>query len=265
MFGRAHFSTPRRSGGSVRRAAAGAGSRRRPIKAFDERSPAQLAIRVRAAAAGGYRGRRRAGGIPTQSSSQPTAGLPGSGSRHSPPGRFFVLAVPVAALLVAVIDWGRRAWVGAYGRRWRSGVGLVFMHLHSRHGWTGHAGFGLLGSRAMTLSTAPAGAHNIPADATLTLVGEATAFLYPRKMGMLRYRTVFDVDTTSATNVVDAWRRAAASPTSGCWSTRWSWSDSRDVLESPQPPADVRSRHGALRRPADGEHAPAAPGSAPPR
>ena len=86
--------------------------------------------------------------------------------------------------------------------------------------------------------------HNIPADAPLTLVGEAKAFLYPRKLGMLRYRTVFDVDTTSTTNLVDAWRGQPIA-------NEWLLVDpvelerfSQTYFGIPAPPAEVRARTG---------------------
>ena len=181
--------------------------------------------------------------------------------------RFFVLAVPVAALLVAGIDWGRRAWVGASGRRRRGGRGArLDAPAPSTSRMDGPRGLsnilGVPGDAFVQLY--PPELHNIPADAPLTLVGEAKAFLYPRKMGMLRYRTVFDVDRTSAMNLVDAWRGQPIP-------NEWLLVDpvelerfSQTYFGIPAPPAEVRARTGPYVVPADGESR-GAPGSAPPR
>jgi hypothetical protein len=123
-------------------------------------------------------------------------------------GRFFVLAIPLAALLVAGADWGRRAWVGGIAATAAVVVGLVTVHqkfssrMYGPQGWAGVVG--VPGEALEQLH--PPELQSMPADATLTLVGEARAFWYPRKMKWLRYRTVFDVDTSSTSDVIGAWR-----------------------------------------------------------
>jgi hypothetical protein len=123
-------------------------------------------------------------------------------------GRFFVLAIPVAALLLAGADWGRRAWIGAIAVTVAVIVGLVTVHqrfssrMYDPQGWAGV--IGVPGEALEQMH--PPELQNMPADATLTLVGEARAFWYPRKMKWLRYRTVFDVDTSSTSDVIEAWR-----------------------------------------------------------
>src|SRR5205085_8464004 len=45
----------------------------------------------------------------------------------------------------------------------------------------------------------------LPPDAPLLLVGDAQAFWYPLPMTRLRYRTVFDADTSGGRGVPEAW------------------------------------------------------------
>jgi len=82
----------------------------------------------------------------------------------------------------------------------------------------------------------------MPTDATLTLIGEARAFWFPREMKRLRYRTVFDVDTTGSGDVLEAWRRP---PVANEWLlidpgelTRFS----KTYFGIPPPPAEVEAR-----------------------
>jgi len=116
-------------------------------------------------------------------------------------GRFFVLAVPVLALLVAVADWRRRGpaiagvlAVSVVGS-WALVHGQFRDKLYGQSGWAG-----VLGVQDLN----PEMAQSVPADATLTLVGDAQAFYYQRPMTRLRYRTVFDVPPDD--DVVAAWR-----------------------------------------------------------
>jgi len=146
-----------------------------------------------------------------------------------------------------------------------AGVGLVTMHLRFSSRMDGPQGLsnilGVPGDAFVQLY--PPELHNISADAPLTLVAEAKAFLYPRKLGMLRYRTVFDVDTTSTTNLVDAWRGQPIP-------NEWLLVDpvelerfSQTYFGIPQPPAEVRARTKPYVVPPTGN--PAGPVTAPPR
>jgi hypothetical protein len=116
-------------------------------------------------------------------------------------GRFFVLAVPVVALLVALADWGKltpvvtgaaAVWAVA---AWAMVHGAFAERLYGTQHWA-------VALAAQDLNPGPA--QSVPQDATLTLVGEAQAFYYQRPMARLRYRTVFDVG--AGEDLVDAWR-----------------------------------------------------------
>lgn len=156
-------------------------------------------------------------------------------------GRFFILAVPLAALLLAGARW--RCWmapvviVGVV-------VGSCLVHrafagrLYGDPPWVQ-----VLGTDDLSWLVA-VGAEQVPADAPLALVGDARAFWYQRPMKLLRYRTVFDVDTSAAANVIDAWRGPGAAP-----ANEWLLIDPAELRRFettyrniPPPPADVRAR-----------------------
>ena len=120
-------------------------------------------------------------------------------------GRFLLPAIPVAALLLVKLDWPRGRWVAAVGAVVMAVLswGLVHRQFASRlygpRPWVLALGVGEL-----DLLT-PESVQQVPADATLVLVGEARTFWYQRDMRRLRYRTVFDVDTTAERDVIKAW------------------------------------------------------------
>ncbi len=125
-------------------------------------------------------------------------------------GRFFILAVPICALLVARIDWRPAVPVG---------IGLVL--LAAVIGWTTlHRGIlayldGGPGAPMQMGMNSFLGVETfwpmqelnekIPADATVVLVGDARSFWYPFPMTQLRYRTVFDLDVRDGSDPVRAW------------------------------------------------------------
>jgi hypothetical protein len=114
-------------------------------------------------------------------------------------GRFFVLAIPVAALLIAQLE--RRAFVFV-------SAALVVIQALVAIGMTaGHERLTLLRDNAafrIDLGR-PQVLDTVPEDAPLDLVGEAKAFLYPVPMSRLRYRTVFDVNARPNQPIVEAW------------------------------------------------------------
>jgi hypothetical protein len=63
----------------------------------------------------------------------------------------------------------------------------------------------LIGTESLQWLTPDIVNEKVPADATLVLVGDAKAFLYQRPMSRLRYRTIFDADTSNGRGVIDAW------------------------------------------------------------
>jgi hypothetical protein len=127
-------------------------------------------------------------------------------------GRFFVPAIPVAAMLVAQIEWKRLRPLGAAlillgaGASWLGPWGL-----HQRL-----AGFMNVGKMALAIADlsqlTPEILNPIERDSTreLLMVGDSQAFLHQLPMSRLHYRTVFDVDTSNvdpanARSVLEAW------------------------------------------------------------
>ncbi len=123
-------------------------------------------------------------------------------------GRFFILGVPIAALLVGHIPWGRLAPIGA-----------VIVLLAAVPGWSRlHSVLAerlyenklslLLGFEQLSDVFVPqAFTDPLASAAPVVLVGDAKAFVYPGPMSRLSYRTVFDVDAQPGESSIDAWAR----------------------------------------------------------
>ncbi|MDB5331672.1 MAG: hypothetical protein JWP03_2823 [Phycisphaerales bacterium] len=159
-------------------------------------------------------------------------------------GRFFVLAIPLAALLAARIEWRRAAAGGVvlvivFGILGAARVNArlaAFLYgsdadpKHSRfaaflYGAEGEpkrlgiiqaSGDGqLLGNEDLRYFTSEA-IEGMPVDTKLILVGEGRAFWYQIPMSRLRYKTVFDADTSGGKGLVEAWAGPAADR-GGAW------------------------------------------------
>jgi len=112
--------------------------------------------------------------------------------------RFFVLGIPILALLIGQVRW--RPWPWLAGGVLIVMAGVAWWGVYSRlHPFTGILGIdrfeGLLPSQALTA----------PSDSRIVLVGDAKAFWYQIPMSRLGYRTVFDVDAGNGRDVVSAW------------------------------------------------------------
>lgn len=125
-------------------------------------------------------------------------------------GRFFILGVPLAGLMLAQIPRARWTVVStaalvliAAGVGFRNLHQVVAQRLYDEK-LAALIGFEELGA-LLPQPIADALADGKP----LTLVGEAKAFLYPGPMSRLHYRTVFDVDVKPGESVTDAWARGA--------------------------------------------------------
>ena len=111
--------------------------------------------------------------------------------------RFFVLAIPVLAMLVARIQTPILRWSAVCGVLFQAATGLLNLHAE-------------IGNRLEYCL--PMDSYPTPSDASkaidagrdLYLIGEAKAFAYEMPMSRLRYRTVFDVDLHGR-DPVDAW------------------------------------------------------------
>ena len=122
--------------------------------------------------------------------------------------RFFILAAPIAALLLAQIEW-RRATFAALALvlvfatiAWININDKLYSRLYETRGGTAVMAdyLGCDGAWFYTQVMPP----ELPKDATVVLVGDARAFMYPIPMSRLRYRTVFDV--ADGPDLVTAWQ-----------------------------------------------------------
>jgi hypothetical protein len=117
--------------------------------------------------------------------------------------RFFVLAVPLCALLMAVAARPMLpvsiavALIGAAALH-------VDMTMTRQRPW--NEAVILLGNEVFWPQSelTPPAIKQVPEDAPVALVGEAKAFLYQIPMKRLRYRTVFDVDDSAGKSFLDA-------------------------------------------------------------
>lgn len=115
-------------------------------------------------------------------------------------GRFFTLAVPLAAIALGMAPWPK--WSGAavgvmvvigivsLGTRWAGFVDRGMTQFLGFEGW----------DQEKLWKIDP-----IAPQATLVLVGDARAYLYQRPMAKLSYRTVFDVRASEGQSIVEAW------------------------------------------------------------
>lgn len=126
-------------------------------------------------------------------------------------GRFFVLAIPIAAMLIGLIE-------GKIPQRIMMAVIAIsavfgFASLAARwneldDSFAARTGGTVRLNQLLGLSLdrwEMNGHEPLREDQTLVLVGDAEAFLYQTPMKQLRYRTVFDADTAGDRSVIDAW------------------------------------------------------------
>jgi hypothetical protein len=126
--------------------------------------------------------------------------------------RFFVPAIPVAAMLIAPIEWSRLKCVGAAiilvaaGWWWLAPIGLN--NRMTTLFTTGAPALGMTDLRPLLPEILEPFAQQQTGQ--LVMIGDSQAFLHQIPMSRLRYRTVFDVDTTrvdpsNARQVIEAW------------------------------------------------------------
>ena len=116
--------------------------------------------------------------------------------------RFFVLAIPVAALLIAQVR-DRAALATGVVAVMLALIGIGVMHGRMTMWLNEKRVAPLLGFEGLSQFMVPEVAATLPDDVTLALVGDAKAFCYQRPMSRLRYRTVFDV--AGGDDAIAAW------------------------------------------------------------
>jgi hypothetical protein len=119
--------------------------------------------------------------------------------------RFFILAVPICAMLISCLPLEAIGLVAA-----QSLLGIVLLNrnylglLHEKFGKAPSLYGQVIGIEDLSWMTPPE-IIQVPPNAMLVLVGEGKVFLYQRPMSELRYRTPFDADTSHGRSVIEAW------------------------------------------------------------
>ncbi|HEY7119456.1 MAG TPA: hypothetical protein VH475_22885, partial [Tepidisphaeraceae bacterium] len=130
-------------------------------------------------------------------------------------GRFFVLAMPVAALAVSTVKWRGRTAFAAAGVGALTAVVVSWTLLHPRlTRFTDLAQNGLYGLDDLSFFVPPELADMQRPGTTVSLIGDAEGFLYRAPPGGLHYRTVFDLPG-DATDMYQAWLGVAESEAHG--------------------------------------------------
>lgn len=119
-------------------------------------------------------------------------------------GRFFVLAIPILALMISAGRWDHFALVALIAVFVAISAAVWGIRVRPRTTWTLAASQSALGIERLDVLL-PVNRQSLPPDATLVLIGEARAFLYPLPTSRLRYRTVFDVQARSGQSILEAW------------------------------------------------------------
>ncbi|HET6251121.1 MAG TPA: hypothetical protein VFE47_25775 [Tepidisphaeraceae bacterium] len=121
--------------------------------------------------------------------------------------RFFILAAPISALLIARINWRQGAAAGVLLVAIFAAIGWsrVNARLLAKLYGTSEHDVGIVTTLGMDGKTlyqmiSPV---ELPDGGKIYLIGDARAFVYPVPMSRLRYRTVFDVK--DGADIVQAW------------------------------------------------------------
>jgi hypothetical protein len=120
-------------------------------------------------------------------------------------GRFMVMAIPLAALLIGQMEGEAWKIAGGLAAAIVAGLGTTLVGL--KLGGIIHRYpdlrelLGRENLNGLLIDT-----RTLPPDEPVDLVGDAKAFLYPLPMTRLHYKTVFDVDTSDASkSIIDDW------------------------------------------------------------
>jgi hypothetical protein len=136
-------------------------------------------------------------------------------------GRFYLLALPVCAIAAAQIEWrgmllplALLVIVAATVPGWVRVHRTILARLYGEPGSPAGGMVSVLGGPLKATENVSwitiASTEQLPDGARLLLVGDAKAFWYPIPMSRLRYRTVFDADTSNGRGIDQAWGVTAA-------------------------------------------------------
>jgi hypothetical protein len=120
-------------------------------------------------------------------------------------GRFYVLAIPAAAMCLALLHTGRHIIFAAFGVLIVVVLGSIILlnTFADRAGmWRDRQ---LLGFEDFKQLLTEDVADLVAQQRTIALVGDAKAFLYQVNTEKIHYRTVFDVDVKPGQTIFEAW------------------------------------------------------------
>jgi hypothetical protein len=126
--------------------------------------------------------------------------------------RFYILAVPISALLVGQLRSRRAIQVASVVVAVQVVISTVY--LFQRYGDRVTRVLPAAGVEDLQLFLPKEIAESIDAARPLALVGDSKAFMYQRPIQMLHYRTVFDVRVKAGQDIISGWLEGApADPT----------------------------------------------------
>ncbi len=128
-------------------------------------------------------------------------------------GRFFILAIPLGAVLIGMVRFPPWRWIASGGVLVVAIIGLVVLNGRYRFLLSEPAAKGALGVENLTwMIPLPAeiDVEKLPADRPIILVGDAQAFFYSGiPMTRLQYQTVFDVAGNDSKDWLSKWTHGA--------------------------------------------------------
>jgi hypothetical protein len=119
-------------------------------------------------------------------------------------GRFFVLAIPVAAFAIVATNTRAFAIVATI----QIAVGVIFAARTFNERVSPTASAGILGFTDLKRFLPEDVQEDITREEPIALIGDAKAFLYPLPTSKLHYKTVFDVEVKPNQSIIDAWAQS---------------------------------------------------------
>jgi hypothetical protein len=120
-------------------------------------------------------------------------------------GRFFILAIPILALMIGRVKWGAWQWPVAAAILIAGAAGFIGLNRQLLP-WLEPPLLGVeIFHGFLEQLVPPDTIPKIDAGQSVALVGDARAFLYPIPMSRLHYRTVFDVAASPGEDLIHAW------------------------------------------------------------
>jgi hypothetical protein len=127
-------------------------------------------------------------------------------------GRFFILGIPLAGVMLAMGPWDARAMRVGVAAVVFAAAAIGFARLHATLTGRPHASelMALIGYEDLSRIGVPQPfADAIAKGGPVALVGDARAFVYTIPMSRLHYRTVFDIDAKPGESVIATWAEGA--------------------------------------------------------